>query len=163
MKVWLGKETQTKLAAEGLSIPMVKGTAEAIQNPFYKALAVAVNHSGWICVAMDQLLGRETGRTFNNEAAAVAAGKVVLKPPGFDATVQRQKEKPEERPLEIFGVLKRKKLPFAKPTPIRGVQSTPGLRLRHSVTRWQFFRPARRPTRLKVMFVQKPSITFAVF
>ena len=74
MKVWLGKETQTKLAAEGLSIPMVKGTAEAIQNPFYKALAVAVNHSGWICVAMDQLLGRETGRTFNNEAAAVAAG-----------------------------------------------------------------------------------------
>jgi hypothetical protein len=35
---------------------------------------------------------------------------------GFDATVQRQKEKPEERTLEIFGVLKRKKLPFAKPT-----------------------------------------------
>ena len=74
MKVWLGKETQTKLAAEGLSIPMVKGTAEAIQNPFYKALAVEVNHSGWICVAMDQLLGRETGRIFNDEAAAVAAG-----------------------------------------------------------------------------------------
>jgi hypothetical protein len=35
--------------------------------------------------------------------------------------LQRQKEKPEERTLEIFGVLKRKKLPFAKPTPIRGV------------------------------------------
>jgi len=29
----------------------------------------------------------------------------VLKPGGFDATVQRQKEKPEERTLEIFGVL----------------------------------------------------------
>ena len=74
MKVCLGKETHTKLAAEGLSIPMVKGTAEAIQNPFYKALAVEVDHSGWICVAMDQLLGRETGRIFNDEAAAVAAG-----------------------------------------------------------------------------------------
>jgi raffinose/stachyose/melibiose transport system substrate-binding protein len=75
MKVWLGKETQTKLAAEGLSFPMVKGTAEAIQNPFYKALAVGVDHSGWICVAMDQLLGRaKTGRIFNDEAAAVAAG-----------------------------------------------------------------------------------------
>ena len=59
MKVWLGKETQTKLAAEGLSIPMVKGTAEAIQNPFYRALALEVDHSDWICVAMDQLLGRE--------------------------------------------------------------------------------------------------------
>jgi raffinose/stachyose/melibiose transport system substrate-binding protein len=74
MKVWLGKETQTKLAAEGLSIPMVKGTAAAIQSPFYKALAVEVDHSDWICVAMDQLLGRETGRIFNDEAAAVAAG-----------------------------------------------------------------------------------------
>jgi len=39
MKVWLGKEIQSKLAAEGLSIPMVKGTADAIENPFYKALA----------------------------------------------------------------------------------------------------------------------------
>jgi hypothetical protein len=29
MKVWLGKDVQTKLAAEGLSIPMVKGTADA--------------------------------------------------------------------------------------------------------------------------------------
>ena len=66
--------TQTNLAAEGLSIPMVKGTAEAIRDPFYKALALEVNHSGWIGLAMDQLLGRETGRVFNDEALAVAAG-----------------------------------------------------------------------------------------
>ena len=74
MKIWLGKPTQTKLASEGLSIPMVKGTVEAIKSPFYKALAVQVDHSDWICVAMDQLLGREAGRIFNNEALAVAAG-----------------------------------------------------------------------------------------
>ena len=74
MKVWLGKDIQTKLAAEGLSIPMVKGTADAIQNPFFKALALEVNNSGWIGIAMDQLLGRETGRVFNDEALAVAAG-----------------------------------------------------------------------------------------
>jgi raffinose/stachyose/melibiose transport system substrate-binding protein len=74
MKVWLGKDIQRKLAAEGLSIPMVKGTADAIQNPFYKALALEVNHSDWICNAMDQLLGRDTGRVFNDEAAAVAVG-----------------------------------------------------------------------------------------
>ena len=48
MKAWLGKETQAKLAAEGLSIPIVKGTAETIQSPFYKALAVEVDHSGGI-------------------------------------------------------------------------------------------------------------------
>jgi len=74
MKVWLGKEIQSKLAAEELSIPMVKGTADAIENPFCKALALEVNHSGWIGVAMDQLLGRNTGRVFNNEAVDVAAG-----------------------------------------------------------------------------------------
>jgi raffinose/stachyose/melibiose transport system substrate-binding protein len=74
MKVWLGKDVQTKLAAEGLSIPMVIGTADAIQNPFYKALALEVNKTGWIGLAMDQLLGRETGRVFNDEAVAVAAG-----------------------------------------------------------------------------------------
>jgi raffinose/stachyose/melibiose transport system substrate-binding protein len=74
MKVWLRKETQTKLAAEGLSIPMVKGTAEAIHDPFYKALALEVNHSSWIGLAMDQLLGRDTGRVFNDEALAVASG-----------------------------------------------------------------------------------------
>jgi raffinose/stachyose/melibiose transport system substrate-binding protein len=74
MKVLLGKDIQTKLAAEGLSMPMVKGTAEAIQNPFYKALALEVNHSDWTCLAMDQLLGCETGRVFNDEALAVVAG-----------------------------------------------------------------------------------------
>ena len=74
MKVLLGNETQTKLAAEGLSIPMIKGTAQAIRDPFYKALAQEVHHSGWISPAMDQLLGREAGRAFNEEAAAVAIG-----------------------------------------------------------------------------------------
>lgn len=74
MKVWLGKQAQTKLASEGLSIPMVKGTVQAIKSPFFKALAVEVDHSDWICVGMDQLLGLEAGRIFNNEAAAVAAG-----------------------------------------------------------------------------------------
>jgi hypothetical protein len=33
-----------------------------------------VDHSGWIFVEMDQLLGHDTGRAFSNEAAAVAAG-----------------------------------------------------------------------------------------
>jgi len=74
MKVLLGKDIQTKLAVEGLSMSMVKGTAKAIQNPLYKAVALEVNHSDWTCLAMDQLPGRETGRVFNDEAAAVAAG-----------------------------------------------------------------------------------------
>jgi len=53
---------------------MVKGISDAIRNPFYKALSLEVNNTGWICVAMDQLLGRASGRIFNDEAAAVAIG-----------------------------------------------------------------------------------------
>jgi raffinose/stachyose/melibiose transport system substrate-binding protein len=74
IKVWLGKEIQTKLAAAGLFIPMVKGTAEAIQSPLFKPLAEEVAKSDWIELAMDQLLGSDTGLVFNDESAAVAAG-----------------------------------------------------------------------------------------
>src|ERR1700751_953196 len=39
MKVWLGKDIQTKLAEKGLFIPAVKGTADVIQNALLKAVA----------------------------------------------------------------------------------------------------------------------------
>ena len=74
MKVWLGKDIQTKLAAGGWTIPMVKGTADVIQSPFFKAIAQEVSKSDWIGIAMDQLLGPDTGRVFNDESAAVAGG-----------------------------------------------------------------------------------------
>jgi raffinose/stachyose/melibiose transport system substrate-binding protein len=74
MKVWLGKDTQTKLAAAGLFIPMVKGTAEVIQDPFLHVIAQETEKTDWIQIAMDQLLGPDTGRVFNDEAVAVAAG-----------------------------------------------------------------------------------------
>jgi raffinose/stachyose/melibiose transport system substrate-binding protein len=74
MKVWLGKEIQNKLAKEGLFIPMVKGTADVIQSQFFKQIAQEVEKSQWIAIAMDQLLGPDTGRVFNQVSADVAAG-----------------------------------------------------------------------------------------
>lgn len=74
MKVWLGKEIQSKLAKEGLFIPMVKGTADAIQSQFFKQIAQEVEKSQWIAIAMDQLLGPDTGRVFNDVSAEVAVG-----------------------------------------------------------------------------------------
>jgi raffinose/stachyose/melibiose transport system substrate-binding protein len=73
-KVWLGKDTETKLAAGGFFIPMVKGTAEVIKDPFLHAIAQEAEKTAWIAIAMDQLLGPDTGRVFNDEAVAVAAG-----------------------------------------------------------------------------------------
>jgi raffinose/stachyose/melibiose transport system substrate-binding protein len=74
MKVWLGKDTQTKLAAAGLFIPAVKGTADVIQDPLMKSVAQEVDKSQWIAIAMDQLLGPDTGRVFNDASADIASG-----------------------------------------------------------------------------------------
>jgi raffinose/stachyose/melibiose transport system substrate-binding protein len=76
MRVWLGKEVQDKIAAEGLFIPMVKGSTEAISEPFYKQIAQEVENSQWIAIPIDQLLGPDTGRVFNDASADIAAGNI---------------------------------------------------------------------------------------
>jgi raffinose/stachyose/melibiose transport system substrate-binding protein len=72
LKVWLGKEVQDKMAEEGWDIPMVKGTAEVIQEQFFKQIAQEV------AIAIDQLLGPDTGRVFNDASADIAAGNITL-------------------------------------------------------------------------------------
>jgi raffinose/stachyose/melibiose transport system substrate-binding protein len=74
MKVWLSKDIQSKLAEQGLLIPPIKGTAELIKDPFLKGIAAEVGKSEWIAIAIDQLLGPDTGRVFNDASADVAAG-----------------------------------------------------------------------------------------
>src|SRR5271166_5580989 len=76
LRVWLGKEVQTKIAEEGLFIPMVKGTADVIKEQFYKEIAQEIERSQWIQIAMDQLLGPDTGRVFNDASADIAAGNI---------------------------------------------------------------------------------------
>jgi raffinose/stachyose/melibiose transport system substrate-binding protein len=75
MRVWLGKDIQTELAAPGLFIPAVKGTAEAIQEPLLKQIALEIDRSQWIQIAMDQLLGPDTGRVLNDVSADLSSGK----------------------------------------------------------------------------------------
>jgi raffinose/stachyose/melibiose transport system substrate-binding protein len=76
MRVWLGKDFQTKIAADGLFISPVKGTAEVIKDPYMKAIAQEIETSEWIGIAIDQLLGPDTGRLFNDVSADIAAGNM---------------------------------------------------------------------------------------
>jgi len=76
MKVWLGKDIQSKLAEQGLLIPTVKGTAELIKDPFLKEIAAEIEKSQWLAIAIDQQLGPDTGRVFNDASADIAAGKM---------------------------------------------------------------------------------------
>jgi raffinose/stachyose/melibiose transport system substrate-binding protein len=94
LKVWLGKDVQTKMAEEGLDIPMVKGTAEAIQNPFFKQIAQEVANSQWIAIAIDQLLGPDTGRVFNDASADIAAGNITAEQAA--KTIQKSWEQNKE-------------------------------------------------------------------
>ena len=74
IKVWLGKDIQTKLAGPGLFIPAVKGTADVIQDPLIKQIAEEIDKSKWIQIAMDQLLGPDTGQVFNDSSTGLASG-----------------------------------------------------------------------------------------
>jgi raffinose/stachyose/melibiose transport system substrate-binding protein len=73
-KVWLGKEAQTKVAQQGLAIPAVKGTANAIQDPLLKEIAQQIEKSEWLQIPMDQVLGPDTGRVFNDVSTDIASG-----------------------------------------------------------------------------------------
>src|SRR5271165_5736222 len=73
-KVWLGKEAQTKVAQQGLAIPAVKGTADAIQDPLLKEIAQQIERSEWLESPMDQVLGPDTGRVFNDVSTDIASG-----------------------------------------------------------------------------------------
>jgi raffinose/stachyose/melibiose transport system substrate-binding protein len=76
MKVWLGKDIQTKLAERGLFIPAAKGTAEAIRDPFLRQIAQETDRSPWIEIAMNQLLGPDTGHVFDDVSADLASGNI---------------------------------------------------------------------------------------
>jgi raffinose/stachyose/melibiose transport system substrate-binding protein len=73
MKVWLGKDIQTKLAQQGLFIPSVKGTADA-RDPFLRQIARETDRSQWIEIAMNQLLGPDTGHVFDDVSADIPSG-----------------------------------------------------------------------------------------
>jgi raffinose/stachyose/melibiose transport system substrate-binding protein len=95
MKVWLGKETQTKLAAGGLFIPAVKGTADAIQDPLLKQIAQEIDKSQWIEIAMDQLLGPDTGRVLNDASADLASGNTTPEKAAKAIEASWQQNKPQ--------------------------------------------------------------------
>ena len=95
MKVWLGKETQTKLAAAGLFIPAVKGTADAMQDPLLKQIAQEIDKSQWIEIAMDQLLGPDTGRVLNDASTDLASGNTTPEKAAKAIEASWQQNKPQ--------------------------------------------------------------------
>ena len=79
----------------GLFIPAVKGTADAIQIPFLRQIAQEIDKSQWIQIAMDQLLGPDTGRVLNDVSADLASGNTTPEKAAKALEASWQQNKPQ--------------------------------------------------------------------
>jgi len=76
LKFFISKDAQTKLAAAGLLIPVVKGAEAGLSNPFMKHIADNLAKSKYHQNFYDQSLGPSVGRVVNDVTAEIAGGSM---------------------------------------------------------------------------------------
>jgi raffinose/stachyose/melibiose transport system substrate-binding protein len=74
LEAFVSKDVQSKLAASGYLIPVVKGADAALASPFMRHVAEQLDHSTYHQNFYDQTLGPSVGRTVNDVSAELAAG-----------------------------------------------------------------------------------------
>ncbi|MCR9110822.1 MAG: extracellular solute-binding protein [Rhodobacteraceae bacterium] len=82
----LSAENQRKGAQQQLFIPIVKGTEDALDNPFYARVSKDIANSSHHQIFLDQFLGASVGATVNDISADLAQG--VISPEEAAAMVQ---------------------------------------------------------------------------
>ena len=82
----LSAENQRKGARQQLFIPIVKGTDDALDNPFYARVSKDISNSSYHQIFLDQFLGASVGATVNDISADLAQG--VISPEEAAAMVQ---------------------------------------------------------------------------
>ncbi len=76
LKFFISKDVQTKLAAGGLLIPVVKGAEAGLNNAFMKRIADNLAKSNYHQNFYDQSLGPSVGRVVNDVTAEIAGGSM---------------------------------------------------------------------------------------
>ena len=76
LKFFSQEKYQREAAAKGVYIPVVNGTASAIQNPVVKQIASDLAATTYHQNFFDQDLGPSVGRVVNDISVAVAAGQM---------------------------------------------------------------------------------------
>ena len=87
LKFFISKDVQTKLAAAGLLIPVVKGAEAGLTNAFMKRIADNLAKSNYHQNFYDQSLGPSVGRVVNDVTAEIAGGSMT--PTQAAATIQQ--------------------------------------------------------------------------
>ena len=78
--IWYNSaEVQKKFATAGFYIPLAKGAADSMTNPFKIAVAKMVQGSSWHALFFDQQLGPDVGGAFNDLAIGLATGELTAK------------------------------------------------------------------------------------
>ena len=67
-------DIQKEDAANGVYIPIVKGTDVSITNPFLQQVAQNISNSEYHQIFYDQFLGADIGRVVNDVSTDLAAG-----------------------------------------------------------------------------------------
>lgn len=86
-------EVQKRFAAAGYYIPIAKGAADTMTNPFKIEVAKMVQGSTWHALFFDQALGPAVGGTFNDLAIGLASGELTAQ----DAADQLQQAAEDNR------------------------------------------------------------------
>jgi raffinose/stachyose/melibiose transport system substrate-binding protein len=74
LKFLTNKENQEKAAELGVYIPVNKGTAEKLKNPYFRQMAENIAQSGYFQVFYDQMLGANVGRVVNDVTTDIVSG-----------------------------------------------------------------------------------------
>lgn len=70
----LNAENQREGARQELFIPIVKGTGDALENPFFTEVSQHIENSSYHQIFLDQFLGASVGATVNDASADLAQG-----------------------------------------------------------------------------------------
>ncbi|TGG91300.1 extracellular solute-binding protein [Natronospirillum operosum] len=76
LEFFLAPEQQSRLAAEGIIIPVANGAQEHMEDQHLQMVAETIANSSWHQVFWDQALGASVGGVINDMSADLVAGRV---------------------------------------------------------------------------------------
>ena len=76
MRYFVNVENQRMMGREGFFIPVAKGAAEDMTNPFFRQISENIAASEYHQIFYDQMLGPDVGRVVNDVSTDLAAGMI---------------------------------------------------------------------------------------
>ncbi len=76
MRFFTNQENQRMMGREGFFIPVAKGAADEMQNPYFRQVSENIAASNYHQIFYDQMLGPDVGRVVNDVSTDLAAGVI---------------------------------------------------------------------------------------